>query len=193
LGHDVLDGVILDDRPLFPAMVLDVTKPIGATVELVEVPLLEGVDEFGVRGEADEILESYRPKRPEWPTYTVDDHKHLAAQGATRALFEKFRVEILALDECVSEKFLKLYVAYKAETNFVDIVPQASGLRLSFNVPFHDLDDPKGLCTDVTNLGRWGNGSVEFRLTKEDDLPYAIGLTRQALDKQLGDEEDGTA
>ena len=31
-----------------------------------------------------------------------------------RPLFEMFRKEILALDSCVSEEMLKLYVAYKA-------------------------------------------------------------------------------
>ena len=64
----------------------------------------------------------------------------------------------LALDRCVSEEFLKLYVAYKAETNFVDIVPKKSRLRLSLNMRYHELHDPKGLARDVTNpwsLGKW--------------------------------------
>ena len=65
-------------------------------------------------------------------------------------LFEIFRKDVLALDPCVSEEFLKLYVAYKAETNFVDIVPQKSRLRLSLNMQFHELHDPKGLTKDVT-------------------------------------------
>ena len=33
-----------------------------------------------------------------------------------------------------SEEFLKLYVAFKAETNFVDVVPQAKGLRMILNL-----------------------------------------------------------
>ena len=74
-----------------------------------------------------------------------------------------FVTDVLALDPCVSEEFLKLYVAYKAETNFVDIVPQKSRLRLSLNMQFHELHDPKGLAKDITNLGRWGNGDVEVR------------------------------
>ena len=39
-----------------------------------------------------------------------------------RALFEEFRRDVLALDPCVTEEILKVYVAYKAETNFVDVV-----------------------------------------------------------------------
>ena len=43
-------------------------------------------------------------------------------------LFEDLAQKILALDPCISEEFLKLYVAYKAETNFVDVVPQMKRL-----------------------------------------------------------------
>ena len=44
-----------------------------------------------------------------------------------RELFEAFRREVLSLDPCVSEEFIKLYVAYRAETNFVDLVPRPGG------------------------------------------------------------------
>ena len=85
---------------------------------------------------------------------------------------------------------MKLYVAYKAETNFVDVVPQAKRLRLSLNMTFPEISDPKGLCRDVTNLGRWGNGDVELFMTSLDELPYVIGLVRQSLEKQLGNGGD---
>jgi predicted transport protein/predicted nucleotidyltransferase len=81
---------------------------------------------------------------------------------------------------------LKLYIAYKAETNFVDVVPQKSRLRLTLNMPFHELHDPRGLAKDVTNLGRWGNGDVEVGLSQADELPYVMGLVRQAFEKQMG-------
>jgi predicted transport protein len=96
---------------------------------------------------------------------------------------------VFALDPCVTEEFLKLYVAYKAETNFVDVVPQAKQLRLSLNLPFAEISDPKGVCRDVSGLGRWGNGDVEVRLNNSDELPYVVGLVRQSLEKQLGSED----
>ena len=94
---------------------------------------------------------------------------------------------MIALDPCVSEEFLKLYVAYKAETNFVDVIPQAKRLKLSLNINFSEINDPKSLCLDVTSLGRWGNGNVEVVLSSLEGLPYIIGLVRQALEKQLGE------
>ena len=136
-----------------------------------------------------EVLESYRPRGEKAAGYTIDDHPQLAVGSPMRALFEIFRKDVLALDPCVSEEFLKLYVAYKAESNFVDIVLQKGRLRLSLNMQFHELHDPKGLAKDVTNLGRWGNGDVEVSLSKPKELPYVMGLVRQAFEKQMGNAE----
>jgi predicted transport protein len=135
-----------------------------------------------------ETLAAYRPMTSEIATYSIDDHPHLLKTNM-RELFEAFRKEVRALDPCVGEEFLKLYVAYKAETNFVDVIPLAKQLTLSLNIGFAEISDPKGLCKDVFGLGRWGNGDVEVRLSDINDLPYVIGLVRQALERQLGGEE----
>ena len=136
----------------------------------------------------EDIFQAYKePKNSLSTTYSIDSHSHLAS-GPVRELFEVFRAEVQALDECVREEFLKLYVAYKAETNFVDVVPQAKRLRLSLNINFEKIDDPRGICKDVSHLGRWGNGNVEIGLENHEDLPYVIGLVRQSLELQLGEE-----
>jgi uncharacterized protein with ParB-like and HNH nuclease domain/predicted transport protein len=136
-----------------------------------------------------DILEAYGPKPDAVAEYTIDDHPNLLTPSI-RLVFEEFRKAVLALDPCVSEEFLKLYVAYKAETNFVDVVPQAKRLRISLNMRFADVIDPKGLCRDVTGIGRWGNGDAEIGLSKLEDLPYVIGLVRQSLELQLGNGGD---
>ncbi|MEC3894396.1 DUF262 and DUF1524 domain-containing protein [Nocardiopsis sp. LDBS1602] len=118
--------------------------------------------------------------RPE-SAYTINDHPHLS-RPVPRALFERFRSEVLALDEAISETFLKNYVAYKTETNFVDVVPQAKRLRLTLNMPFEMLHDTRGLAIDVTGKGKWGNGSVQIDLTKDTDLGQVLGLVRQAYE-----------
>nr|WP_244651278.1 DUF5655 domain-containing protein [Rhizobium sp. CFBP 8762] len=74
------------------------------------------------------------------------------ANSQVWAIFDAVRKAVLALDACVSEEFLKRYVVYKAETNFVDVVPQARRLKLYLNMPYHDIDDPLGLCVDMTNV-----------------------------------------
>ncbi len=134
------------------------------------------------------ILGAYKTKQTN-SDFTIDDHPYLSS-GPMRDLFNSLRQAVLDLDPCVNEEFLKQYVAYKAETNFLDVVPQAKRLRLSLNMTFAEISDPKGLCKDVTDLGRWGNGDVEVGLSSLDELPYVIGLVRQALEKQLGDSSN---
>ena len=136
----------------------------------------------------DEELADFREEKVVRPAYTLEDHVHLAG-GATREIFDAFRREVEALDPCVAVEFLKLYVAFKAETNFVDVVPQARGLRLSLNIEPQDLVDPRGLVVDVSGVGRWGNGNSEVRLTRLEDVPYVLGLVRQSLEQQLGSAE----
>jgi uncharacterized protein with ParB-like and HNH nuclease domain/predicted transport protein len=135
-----------------------------------------------------DVLDTYKQKA-ETPVYTIEDHPHLAG-GPMHEVFGAFRRQVLALDPCVTEEFLKLYVAYKAETNFVDVIPQARRMILSLNIPLPEIEDPKETCRDVTGLGRWGNGDVEVVLTSLDDLPYVIGLVRQALERQMGNGVD---
>ena len=135
-----------------------------------------------------DVLETYRGGVAQ-SGYTIDDHPYLVS-GPLQKVFEAFRKKVLALDPCVTEEFLKLYVAYKAETNFVDVVPQQKRLRLSLNMDFSEINDPKGICKDVSGVGRWGNGDVEVGLSSEDDLPYIMGLVRQSFEKQMGSVGD---
>ena len=70
------------------------------------------------------VLEQYRPKtRHQESKYGLEDHPQLAPDRPMRALFDKLRIELLALDPNITEEVLKLYIAYKAETNVVDVVP----------------------------------------------------------------------
>lgn len=134
---------------------------------------------------ADDIYKSFQAPKEPTHVYSIDDHPYLLS-GIAKELYEAFRKEVMALDPCVTEEFWKYYVAYKAETNFVDVVPQTKRLRLSLNMEFHELQDPKGLARDITNIGRWGNGDVEVGLNSIDELPYVMGLVRQSFEKQMG-------
>jgi uncharacterized protein with ParB-like and HNH nuclease domain/predicted transport protein len=138
---------------------------------------------------ATDVLAAHRPKAAMSAGYTIDYHPQLLS-GALHDLFESLRKQVLALDPCVTEEFLKKYIAYKAETNFVDVEPQAKRLILTFNMPFAEMNDPKGLCRDITEIGHYGNGDVSCRLASLDELPYVMGLVRQSFERQMGGGED---
>lgn len=48
--------------------------------------------------------------------------------------------------------------------------------------------DPKGLCKDVTNLGRWGNRDVEDGLSSAAQLEDVMYLIAQSFEKNVDNE-----
>jgi predicted transport protein len=46
----------------------------------------------------------------------------------------------------------------------------------------------KGVATNVAGIGRWGIGDVEIGVATLDEVPYALGLIRQSLERQLANE-----
>jgi len=130
-----------------------------------------------------EQLEYYKPEEKSSATYSVDSYDYL--KGDMIELYEALKKRILNIDSSVHEEYKKLYIAYKSSTNFVDIVPQKSRLRLSLNIPFASIIDPKGYCKDITDLGRWGNGDVEVGFENLNQLDDVMELIEQAFDKQM--------
>ncbi|MDR2562146.1 MAG: DUF5655 domain-containing protein, partial [Holophagales bacterium] len=124
-------------------------------------------------------LALYRKQDEAATEYTLESYQSL--NTFNRTLFEKLNTRILNLGTYVKREFKKLYVAYKADTNFVDVVIQVSRLRLAINMKFADVIDPKGICKDITRLGRWGNGDVEVGLDSLDMLDDVMAIIEQAF------------
>lgn len=133
-------------------------------------------------------LETYGSRAAAPVGYSINDHPRLT--GALSEVFQALRKEVLALDPCVVEQFLKFIVAYKAETHFVDVEPQAKRLLLTLNLPFAEINDPKGMCRDVTGLGHQGNGDVSVGFSAVKELPYIMGLVRQSFERQMSNGGD---
>ena len=102
----------------------------------------------------------------------------------TRILFESLDKRIMNLSPAVKKEYKKLYVAYKLDTNFVDIVFQKQRLRISINMKFSEINDPNGICKDITGLGRWGNGNVELFMEHQDELDQIMEIVKQSFDAQ---------
>lgn len=99
----------------------------------------------------------------------------------TKMLFEILDRRIQNLSPNVKREFKKLYVAYKLDTNFVDIVFQKQRLRVSVNMKFSEVIDSKGICRDITGLGRWGNGDVELFMEHTSDADQVMEIIEQSF------------
>lgn len=132
---------------------------------------------------SDEVLAQFEGKRED-SDYGIEDHPYLLPHRR-RALFEEFSAAIMALDPGITRQYRKHYIAFKAESNFVDVVAQKARLGLSLNIPIEDLRDERGLATDVGNRGRLPHRPTEVSLDEDSDLSYIVGLVRQAFEHQI--------
>lgn len=106
----------------------------------------------------------------------------------TKTLFEILNKRIMNLSPDVKREFKKLYIAYKLDTNFVDIVVQRQRLRISLNMKFSEIYDPNSMCKDVTGLGRWGNGDVEIYFEHTADIDKVMELVEQSYRLQADED-----
>ena len=138
-----------------------------------------------------EVLDNYRPKKQqaEKSSYSIDNHLYLNREP-TKSLFETFQKAVLALDPCVQEGILKHYIAYKAEKIFVYVKPKSQRLRLFLGLQIYELHDPKKISKDASHR-HYGSCETEVNLNSLEELPYIMGLVRQALEKQIGNGNDG--
>ena len=102
----------------------------------------------------------------------------------TKTLFEVLDKRIMNLSSDVKREYKKLYIAYKVDTNFVDVVVQKQRLRISVNMKFTDIYDPKGICKDITGIGRWGNGDVEVFMDHTSDVDNVMEIIEQSYKHQ---------
>ncbi len=132
-----------------------------------------------------ETLEKYKPKKnkKEKKVYDLSSYKF---GSHSRELFDILSKEIKALDERITENFNQDYISYKFDKNFVDIVVQTKDLKLYLNMKFNELQDEKNLASDATNKHHNGNGDIEVKLKTKENIPYCLGLIKQALEKQMG-------
>ncbi|GAA8386129.1 hypothetical protein HpBT220_08780 [Helicobacter pylori] len=131
-----------------------------------------------------ETLEKYKPKKDkkEKKVYDLSSYKF---GSHSRELFDILSKEIKALDEKILERFNKMCISYKFGKNFVSIVPlKNGGLNLYLNMPFYELQDEKNLAKKAK--GNYGNGNIEVKLETKENIPYCLGLIKQALEKQMG-------
>ncbi|KQT35821.1 hypothetical protein ASG22_02025 [Chryseobacterium sp. Leaf405] len=113
--------------------------------------------------------------------YTEDDHLNNKTDDVIE-LYENYKNSILNLSSDIEIKPQKWYIAFKKQTNIVDIEVQSKALKLWINLKKGRLNDPKKIMRDVSILkGHNGNGDYEIIVTNTDNLEYIMSLIKQAI------------
>lgn len=112
-----------------------------------------------------------------------DEDYHLADKSDDiKELYEQFRDSILNLASDLETNPKKLYIGFKKQKrNIVYIEIQKKVLRITLNAKIGQLDDSKGICRDVSNIGHWGVGDYQIDVSDSENLEYILSLIKQLV------------
>ena len=102
----------------------------------------------------------------------------------TKQVYQNLKEKLLNIGDDVNIVPKKVYIGYKRKTNFFDIKIEKNDLWCWINLKKGELDDPKGLCRDITSIGHYGNGDYDLRINEKTDLDYVMFLIGQSYKKQ---------
>ncbi len=111
--------------------------------------------------------------------YTEETHLKVA-EPRIAELYSRFKELVLGISPELSVKPMKQYIAFRAKTNITDVVVLKKSLKIFINLPKGQLEDPKKLARDVSEVGHWGNGDYQIPISTDDELEYIISFVRQS-------------
>lgn len=112
-----------------------------------------------------------------------DEDSHLKDKSdEVLELYDNFKHAILALSPDLEIVPKKLYIAFKqGKNNIISIRLQNKSLKIWINAKKGNLDDPKKLMKDVSNIGHWAPGDYELSVSDTKHLEYIMSLVKQVL------------
>ena len=113
--------------------------------------------------------------------YTEEDHLK-SANEEILSLYEEFKNQILSLDDKIEVVPKKKYIAFKASSNIIDVLPQKEKIKFWLNIPKGKLNDPNNISRDVSEIGHWGNGDYEFSINSSSDFINLMPLIKQSYE-----------
>ena len=142
--------------------------------------------------------------RPDLPDKTLEAYKtgsktsretlpgdgHPVFVGPALEMFESFRKKVLEIDECVTEKTLEKSVVFRAETDFMEVLPEGDGLVVLLNTRLRELRDPGGPAVITTQEGPLAEPRTKVAIEKTEDMPRAVALASQTFERQMEDAEN---
>lgn len=102
----------------------------------------------------------------------------------TKEVYFNLRERIINIGDDVEIVPRKTYIGFKRKTNFFDILIGKSNLWCWLNLKKGELDDPKNICRDISNIGHYGNGDYDLYIQEDSDLDYIMFLIKQSYNKQ---------
>lgn len=163
-----------------PIELWEVKKYQNDTIAFEQIQKSGGQESIKTISRKDEAAEKVTR---ELEVFTEQDHVQ-KSEFDIRELYENLKDRIINLADNISLNPRKHFVGFKIDGNtFCDVVFQSKSLKIFVNLKSGELDDAKGIARDVSNVGHWGNGSYEIKISDSEELEYVLSLIKQSLRK----------
>lgn len=100
-------------------------------------------------------------------------------------LYYDLKARIMELDTSIQLKVKKQTIGFHSGPSVCDIIIFNKGVSIVINLSRGQLNDPLGLCRDMSDKGHWGNGDYKLSLYDSENLEYAISMVKQSLQDKL--------
>jgi len=117
--------------------------------------------------------------------YTFEQHLKSKPQKI-KDLALVFQDYIMGLDSSIEETPKKFYVAYKISQNIVCMEIRQQYIRLYLKLSPKDISAPPSFYRDVSNIGHYGTGDVEFTIKSEQHIEIVKSYIDMAYRKVGG-------
>lgn len=130
-------------------------------------------------GEPEEIASPSSP-----PQHPCDEAYHVSGKPQEIvALYRQLDAFCMSLDPAIKRRPLKKTINWEFDrTAFCCVHLCHSALRIWVRVRLKDIVSPPGFARDVSQIGHWGLGDVELRVSNQTEFEEASRIIRQSFD-----------
>lgn len=118
-------------------------------------------------------------------TYTFEEHLE-GKSKQVQELIHNIREFVTGLDSAIEEVPKKFYVAYKASQNIVCMEAKSKNIKLFVKLKPENISEPPASYRDVTNIGHYGTGDVEFTISTAEEFEEVKKYIEMAYNKVGG-------
>lgn len=111
--------------------------------------------------------------------YTEDDHL-IKAPEKIKELYHQIKEELLSMGD-IDIEYKKLYIAFKSNTNIVDLEIYNSKIIMFINLKKGKLSEETSILKDISNVGHHGNGDYCIDLKSMEDFEKSIPYIKESL------------
>lgn len=160
-----------------PIELIKITKYENSIIELDRLKKTNNI-RVGIPNNNSDIVDKVDK---EIKVYTEEEHLSNASD-IIKELYNNIKENILGWDS-IDVEAKKLYMSYKGRNSIVGVIIQNKSLKIIINLKKGEIDDPKKLARDVSDIGHWSSGDYEVIINNDDDIEYVLSLIKQSWKK----------